>query len=136
MSRNESSCARGPFVYGFIDLFSGSGESWHWGLGMDENRGVISAVRSHTLDGSKLEYRAKEEKLDKSVKQLTNQVIKNGPSLSPVSKLDMPKEESDDTKSISSTDSSSSHLEELARSNAKGEKKVSNICAVFLPLDA
>ncbi|XP_071686022.1 eIF-2-alpha kinase GCN2 isoform X2 [Rutidosis leptorrhynchoides] len=29
--------SKGPFVYGFIDLFIGSGESWHWGISVEEN---------------------------------------------------------------------------------------------------
>ncbi|KAL4567577.1 hypothetical protein LXL04_023165 [Taraxacum kok-saghyz] len=29
--------SKGPFVYGFIDLFMGSGESWPWGLSIEES---------------------------------------------------------------------------------------------------
>lgn len=38
VSDNKSCSLKIPLVYGFIDLFSGCGESWHWGLRMDENK--------------------------------------------------------------------------------------------------
>ncbi|MFS7924534.1 putative transferase, protein kinase PEK-GCN2 family [Helianthus anomalus] len=36
--------SKGPFVYGFLDLFIGSGESWHWGLSVEESNGTIVAL--------------------------------------------------------------------------------------------
>ncbi|KAI7743479.1 hypothetical protein M8C21_011242 [Ambrosia artemisiifolia] len=36
--------SKGPFVYGFLDLFIGSGESWHWGLSVEESNSTIIAL--------------------------------------------------------------------------------------------
>ncbi|KAJ0937763.1 putative protein kinase PEK-GCN2 family [Helianthus annuus] len=36
--------SKGPFVYGFLDLFIGSGESWHWGLSVEESNSTIVAL--------------------------------------------------------------------------------------------
>nr|XP_043628551.1 eIF-2-alpha kinase GCN2 [Erigeron canadensis] len=35
--------SKGPFVYGFLDLFIGSGESWHWGLSVEEGSNTSTA---------------------------------------------------------------------------------------------
>ncbi|GKC85681.1 hypothetical protein Tco_1141398 [Tanacetum coccineum] len=37
--------SKGPFLYGFLDLFIGSEESWHWGLSVEE-----SSSTNTTLD--------------------------------------------------------------------------------------
>ncbi|KAI3804430.1 hypothetical protein L1987_25968 [Smallanthus sonchifolius] len=36
--------SKGPFVYGFLDLFIGSGESWHWGLSVEESNSTIISL--------------------------------------------------------------------------------------------
>lgn len=52
------------FVYGFIDLFSGYGESWNWGFGIDEPAVKISSLPSSKLDASKPRIEAREKKSD------------------------------------------------------------------------
>ncbi|KAL8263633.1 hypothetical protein R6Q59_021763 [Mikania micrantha] len=42
--------SRGPFVFSFLDLFIGSGESWHWGLSVEESNSTI--VSSDDLHNS------------------------------------------------------------------------------------
>lgn len=127
VSSDKDSSSRGPFVYGFIDLFSGSGESWHWGLTVDDSRGINSSSKSHTLDGSKVGYEEQAKKLDKITKPSTMQDERQGPLLSPIAKLDTLEEENeDDDKSISSTDSSISLMEELVGNGVKGKREVSN----------
>ncbi|KAK9288122.1 hypothetical protein L1049_016570 [Liquidambar formosana] len=121
---NKTCSTRGPFVYGFIDLFSGSGESWHWGIGMDENSGIRSSLHSHTLDGSKPGYEVQEKKVDKNAKTLALQDTKQNPLFPPTTKLDTLEEDSeDDNKSISTTDLSRSHMEELEGNDTIGEKE-------------
>ncbi|GLT53273.1 hypothetical protein SLA2020_265560 [Shorea laevis] len=61
---------RGPFVYGFIDLFSGSGESWNWGFVMDEKSVMNSSVQPHPVGVAKLGYEVRQKEPDKSAKQL------------------------------------------------------------------
>ncbi|CAK7322614.1 unnamed protein product [Dovyalis caffra] len=118
VSSNKSSSSRGPFVYGFIDLFSGCGESWHWGLAVDE-------VKSHVSDNSDVGHEVLEKKLDKIAKPLAVQEAKQGPLISPVAKLDTLEEESEDeNKGLSTTNSSRSLVEELAGIDMKGEKQV------------
>ncbi|KAK3204428.1 hypothetical protein Dsin_018474 [Dipteronia sinensis] len=124
ISTNKSCSSRGPFVYGFIDLFSGSGESWHRSLGMDENRGIVSSVQSHPSDGSKLGYEVLAKKIDKNVKPMTVQDTKQGPVLHTTTKLDAVKEETEDeSKSVSTTDSSRSDMEELVGNAMEGKNE-------------
>ncbi|XP_042985524.1 eIF-2-alpha kinase GCN2 isoform X3 [Carya illinoinensis] len=110
-----SSNNRGPFVYGFMDLFSGSGESWNWGFEMDEKSGLNSSVQPHTLEGSKLGYDYQQKGLDKNLKPSKIQDTKQGLLPLPTAKLDTLDEETEySNKSISSSDSSGSPEEELA----------------------
>lgn len=130
-----SSNKKGPFVYGFIDLFSGSGESWNWGFGVDETSGINPSVTSHTLGGSKVGHEIQEKKLDKHAEPMNVQDIKQSILLSPTVKLDTLEEDSDDSnKSISSTDSSRFLLEESVENRGKAEKEVSNTL-IFLIFD-
>ncbi|KAJ9701496.1 hypothetical protein PVL29_006725 [Vitis rotundifolia] len=98
-------------VYGFIDLFSGTGDSWHWGFEMDETQ-ISSSSHVHA---SKLGYGIEDKKLDKNTKPLTMQNTNQGQLHSPTVKLDALEEEiEDDSESISSSGSSRSLREELA----------------------
>ncbi|KAL9251582.1 eIF-2-alpha kinase GCN2-like protein [Drosera capensis] len=45
-----------PFSYGFLDLFSGLGESWRWTFGRDSNSGKSSLSHSHLAPVSKHVY--------------------------------------------------------------------------------
>ncbi|XP_057460394.1 eIF-2-alpha kinase GCN2 isoform X2 [Actinidia eriantha] len=107
-SCNKSCSSRGPFVYGFIDLFSGSGESWHWGLEVEDTHGINHSVHSHTQDGSNHGY-VLENKNVQNVKPTMTQEVKQVPLLAPIKKLDTLEEESeDDSKNISASVSSRS----------------------------
>ncbi|KAJ6917431.1 hypothetical protein NC652_019703 [Populus alba x Populus x berolinensis] len=118
VSSNKSCSSRGPFVYGFIDLFSGCGESWHWGLAVDE-------LKSHVLDHSEVGYEVQEKKLDKITKPMTVKEAKQGLLVSPIAKLDTLEEESEyENKGLSTSNSSRSLVEELAGIDMKGEKQV------------
>jgi translation initiation factor 2-alpha kinase 4 len=122
----SSSNKRGVFVYGFIDLFTGSGESWNWGLGIDEKGGMNFSMQPHTVEGSKLGFEAPEKQPDKNAKPLKMQDTKKGLLPSPTAKLDTLEEETEDSnKSVSSTDSSRSLEEELVRSGTVDENDVS-----------
>lgn len=52
------------FVYGFVDLFSGYGESWNWGFGIDETAVKSSSIPSSKLDASTLRIETREKKSD------------------------------------------------------------------------
>lgn len=124
ISCNKTCSSGGPFVYGFIDLFSGSGESWHWGIGMDEKFMINSSLHSHTLDGSKHGYEVQEKKLDKNAKPLEVQNAKQNVLFSPAANLDTLEEESeDDKKSISTTDSCRSPVESSEGDETIGENE-------------
>ncbi|GLT96767.1 hypothetical protein SLE2022_143670 [Rubroshorea leprosula] len=122
ISSNKSCSSGSPFIYGFIDLFSGFGESWHWTLEMDDKRRMVSSVESHALCGSKPGYNVLESELERNPEPLTMdkmQVL----SPSPVVKLDSLKEESGNDKSISTSDSSSSSMEDMIKNGMVGEKE-------------
>ncbi|KAI8010263.1 eIF-2-alpha kinase GCN2 [Camellia lanceoleosa] len=109
VSCNKTCSPRGPFVYGFIDLFSGSGESWHWGLEMEENHGINSSVHSQKLDRSKHGYKVLEKKIDQNVKPSVIQETKQISLLASSVKLDTLDEEcEDDCKNLSASDLSRS----------------------------
>lgn len=119
---NKGCSSKGPMVYGFIDLFSGTGDSWHWGFEMDETR-ISSSSHAHASDGSKHGYGIEGKKLDKNTKPLTMQNTNQGQLPSPTVKLDALEEEiEDDSESISSSGSSRSLREELA-GNVTTEKQ-------------
>lgn len=119
---------RGPFVYGFIDLFSGSGESWNWGFVMDEKSVMNSSVQPHPVGVAKLGYEVRQKEPDKSAKQLKMPDTKQGLSPSSTAILDILEEETEDSnKSISSTHSSRSLEEELVRNDTDDDKDVSNV---------
>ncbi|GKV13270.1 hypothetical protein SLEP1_g24305 [Rubroshorea leprosula] len=122
ISSNKSCSLGSPFIYGFIDLFSGFGESWHWTLEMDDKRRMVSSVESHALHGSKPGYNVLESELERNPEPLTMDKIQV-PSPSPVVKLDSLKEESDNDKSISTSDSSSSSMEDMIKNGMVGEKE-------------
>lgn len=122
-----SNSERVPFVYGFIDLFSGSGESWNWGFGMDEYSGMNSSVPPHTADGSKSRNEVQEKNVEKHVKPLLLQDTKQASILSPTAKLHLLEEESEESnKSLCSSDSSKSSQEKLLGNGDQGENEVSD----------
>ncbi|KAL4290262.1 hypothetical protein GQ457_14G000440 [Hibiscus cannabinus] len=104
-----------PFVYGFIDLFSGFGESWNWPMDMDRNRGIISAVQSLASDGSNIGYGVQQKKLEKNPKLLEMEEKKEVLSPLPTAKLNNIKEESEDDSKSTSTADSSIFLPDLVR---------------------
>lgn len=123
ISRNKGSSSRGPFVYGFIDLFSGSGESWNWPVDMDKSRGIISAVQSLASDGRDIGYDFQQKKLEKNPKLLEAEEKKEVVSPLPVAKLNNMKEESVDDGKSSSTADSSNFLADLVRNGINSEEE-------------
>ncbi|VVB06249.1 unnamed protein product [Arabis nemorensis] len=98
------SCSVGPFVYGFIDLFSGLEDSMNWSMNPDENRGIVSTVQSHPLDTSRILH----EKSDKNLKRFEDHAKEEVAVPSPIAKLNTLHEDNVDGTSISSFDSSNS----------------------------
>ncbi|KAM7280833.1 hypothetical protein ACFE04_007967 [Oxalis oulophora] len=103
----ETFSPRGPYVYGFIDLFSGCGESWHWGHGMEENNEITSAINSHKLDG--LNPEKKHDELTK--KQIIMDSKKSLSHSQPANLHVLEEESEDDDRSTSTTESSDRSVE-------------------------
>ncbi|XP_060216255.1 eIF-2-alpha kinase GCN2 isoform X2 [Lycium barbarum] len=95
VSSGDTCSFGGPFVYGFVDLFSGSGESWHWSLGINDNGRVDSLVESHVSAGLKHEYDNQQKKIDQIVKPALNQAAKQESLRKAEMKLDALEEESE-----------------------------------------
>lgn len=89
--------AAGPFVYGFLDLFSGSGESWNWGLAMEDNGQIHSS-----LDGTAHAYGTPEKAIDYDAKPVLQETKQCPPRASTV-KLDILEEESEDESKTTDT---------------------------------
>ncbi|XP_061357537.1 eIF-2-alpha kinase GCN2 isoform X2 [Gastrolobium bilobum] len=112
----SSSNKNRTFVYGFIDLFSGYGESWTWGFGMDEISGKNSSLPPSKLDSSKPRFEAREKKSDSKEKPL---IMEELPA-----KLDTVGEVSEDSKnSLFLTHSSRSLVDDFAGNDNEGEKE-------------
>ncbi|GAA0140422.1 non-receptor serine/threonine protein kinase [Lithospermum erythrorhizon] len=47
-SHSKICSSGGPFIYGLLDLFSGSGESWNWLLGVEDSDKINGAVLPDT----------------------------------------------------------------------------------------
>lgn len=94
----------GPFVYGFIDLFSGLEDSRNWSLNLDENRGVVSTLQPHPLETSRVLH----EKPDKSLKRSEDQAKEEVALPSPIAKPTTLQGDDVDDTSTSSFDSSNS----------------------------
>ncbi|KAK6930573.1 RWD domain, partial [Dillenia turbinata] len=105
---DKASNPRVPFVYGFLDLFSGLGESWHWGFGMDGNPSANSSLDSNGSNGSKLGHQVVEKKIDKSAKTPVMNDAKKGPAFPPVAKLDVLEEESEYENKVTDSDNNGS----------------------------
>lgn len=104
------------FVYGFIDLFSGYGESWNWGFGIDETAGKSSSLPSSKLDASKPRFEAREKKSDSKENPYILQELP--------AKLDTVGEVSEDSNNILSlTHSSRSLVEDFVGNDSEGEKE-------------
>ncbi|KAI3503993.1 hypothetical protein L1887_32537 [Cichorium endivia] len=95
--------SKGPFVYGFIDLFMGSGESWPWGLSVDESNNKGTSLQ---LDALEDQVNGSREKVKVKVNQdLNTRVVEDGDVdkvISPTSKLDDLEEESKSIDSFTS----------------------------------
>ncbi|KAF8110727.1 hypothetical protein N665_0079s0043 [Sinapis alba] len=105
LSNKAKSSSVGPFVYGFIDLFSGLEDSRNWSLNLDENRGVVSTIQPRPLETSRILH----EKPDKSLKRSEDHAKEEVALPSPIAKPNttLQGDDVDDT-STSSFDSSNS----------------------------
>lgn len=109
-SCKSSFSSKGPFVYGFKDLFSGSGD-WHMALGMDD---LLKLDR-------KSNYEVLEKKFDQNAKPLTVQDNRQGQFLLSTTKLATLQEETEgDNKSTSPTYSNISITEEMVEKEITG----------------
>lgn len=120
------------FVYGFIDLFSGYGESWNWGFGMDETSEKSYSAPPLKLEASEHVYEAKANNSDRKSEPFEMQETKQGSLVSQTAKLDTLGENGEESnKSMSSSCSSGSHVEELVGSGNESEKEVNMVNTVY-----
>ncbi|XP_010512199.1 PREDICTED: eIF-2-alpha kinase GCN2-like isoform X2 [Camelina sativa] len=122
LSNKAKSCSGGPFVYGFIDLFSGLEDARNWSLTPDENRGIVSSVQSHPLDASRILH----EKPDKNLKRFEDHAKEEVALPAPIAKLNTVQEDNVDDTSISSSESSKSSDDEES-GIFQNQKKESNL---------
>ncbi|PKI74217.1 hypothetical protein CRG98_005455, partial [Punica granatum] len=116
--------SRGPFVFGFIDLFSASGESWNWSLGMNQNIEKHSFQQLHAKVGTKSISEIPGKKFDEVGKPLGMQDKKQVPLPSKTANLDTLQEESEDEdKSSSSSGSSRNMMEEVVGCDCTGDEE-------------
>lgn len=120
-SLDKGGSSRGPFVFGFVDLFGSSGESWHWGLSMDQRSEKHTSVQLHASGVSKFQYELPDKKLNKGLMPQTV-LDKRQPSvLVPTSNLEKLEEENDDDeKSISTSSSSEEIMEKFVQFSFRG----------------
>ena len=123
--KTTSNEKKGPYVYGYIDLFSGSGELWSWSFDMDEK--LNSLAQPLVADSLKLGA-VQEKKLDKVQNLLARQNSKRGELLSPSSNLGTLEEETEgDSQSKSSSNSRRSLIVQRNEDGNEGEMQVSTI---------
>ncbi|KAL2507271.1 putative serine/threonine-protein kinase GCN2 [Forsythia ovata] len=119
ISSSKINSFRGPFIYSYVDLFSGSGESWNWNLGMEDSTQVVFP---HTLEGSK---QGNDNHLDKkvgqNVKPAMAEILKPESLHKPSIRLDPLEEESE--AETRSTDSSGKPSDESVGNGAVGDFK-------------
>ncbi|KAI5664084.1 hypothetical protein M9H77_23407 [Catharanthus roseus] len=96
--------SRGPFAYAYLDLFSGSGESWHWNLTMEGNTAISSSARSNPLEDSKYVDPNLLNRVEQKLKPAAVQEAKQDFTFNPPLKLVTVHEETEDESK--STDSS------------------------------
>ncbi|XP_010512198.1 PREDICTED: eIF-2-alpha kinase GCN2-like isoform X1 [Camelina sativa] len=123
LSNKAKSCSGGPFVYGFIDLFSGLEDARNWSLTPDENRGIVSSVQSHPLDASRILH----EKPDKNLKRFEDHAKEEVALPAPIAKLNTVQEDNVDDTSISSSESSKSSDDEESGIFQNQKKQESNL---------
>ncbi|KAM3303594.1 eIF-2-alpha kinase GCN2 isoform X1 [Capsicum chacoense] len=111
VSSSDTCSFGGLFVYGFVDLFSGSGESWHWSLGINDNGRIDSLVESHVSVGLNHEYDNQQKKINQIVKPALHQAVKQESLRKAENKLDALEEESEG-ESKSSSDLIKSYTDE------------------------
>lgn len=127
---NSNRCS--SFVYGFIDLFSGYGESWNWGFGMDDTSEKFSSVPPLKIDSSKFVYEGKENKSDRKSEPFKMQETKQAPLVSQNANLDALEEiDEGSNKSTPLSHSSGSHAEELIENGNESEEEVNKMSTVY-----
>ncbi|KAK2631913.1 hypothetical protein EUGRSUZ_L02279, partial [Eucalyptus grandis] len=119
-SLNKGGSSREPFVYGFVDLFGSSGESWHWGLSMDQRSEKNSSVQLHASGVSKFRSQLPDKKVNKGLK-LQTMLDKKQPSvLFPTNNLEKLEEENDNDEKSMSTSSSNGNNDDDDNDDSSG----------------
>ncbi|XP_019168429.1 PREDICTED: eIF-2-alpha kinase GCN2 isoform X3 [Ipomoea nil] len=116
VSTSKLYSSRGPFVFGFIDLFSGFGESWHWSLIMEGNNEPDSLVHSNPLDSLKNRLDSPSSKVDQIVGPIMDPDIRRDSLHKSARNLGTLQEESDGV-SRSSVDLSRTSLSDESMGN-------------------
>ncbi|KAF5176666.1 eIF-2-alpha kinase GCN2, partial [Thalictrum thalictroides] len=115
VTSNKDHLSRGPHVYGLVDLFTGSGESWDWVPGADKSRGTNSLFQDHKVDRPNIGYTILDKHVFHNEKAVLLKDVERGLTPQSIGKLGSLEEESE---SDSSSASSRSLTEESIGSGA------------------
>lgn len=96
MPRDMTHSSRGPYVYGMVDLFTGSGESWDWGPSTDNIRG------GNSLNASTLDPHIPEKHVSRNDKTTTTNDAQRSLIPPPLGKLNPLEEDGESDTNISS----------------------------------
>uniref|UniRef100_A0A7N0TW19 Non-specific serine/threonine protein kinase n=1 Tax=Kalanchoe fedtschenkoi TaxID=63787 RepID=A0A7N0TW19_KALFE len=113
------STTRGPFVFGYIDLFSD--DSLPWVNEMHENDVISSSRQSPKADDLKLESQVQQTKFEKDAKPFTKQKSKQRSSVGILGTVEEESHSEDDHKTVS--DSSTSLEETDADNNSNNDER-------------
>ncbi|PIA29619.1 hypothetical protein AQUCO_05800029v1 [Aquilegia coerulea] len=135
MTSNMDHLSKGPHVYGLVDLFTGSGESWDWGPGADKSRGTNSLIQAHTVDRPNIGYKILEKHVFHNEKAAILKDTDRGLTPQSIGKLGSLEEESEsDSNSASSRSlteeslgSGSTHMDQQEPINVISKLDVSNL---------
>lgn len=117
---------RGPFVFGFIDLFSGSGESWNLSVGMDHVHEKVPSLPSNAREGSKSKLDVFGKKIGETTKPLVVQDKKQRTVSKPTPNVDTIEEDNQvSDKSINNTGSSDELMYQGSNNFSEEEVKYS-----------
>lgn len=120
LSSEDVAAASDTFVYGFIDLFSGYGESWNWGVGTDDVSQISSSLNSHTSSRSRQVYEGVERNFSKKGKASKDD-SRHASVFSTPAKLNTVDEGSEDERGECRADSSRSLSEDTLGSGSEME---------------
>lgn len=121
---SNKSTAKGPFVFGYIDLFSDLGNSLPWTIEMQEGDFISSSRQLAKIDNltQQPQPQVQQIKLEKEAKSITKQKSRQGSSVGILDTVEEESESEDGQKTTS--DSNTSYENSDTDNNSNDEKTV------------